>query len=498
MGKINMATRDALLAATSERYRSGSRVARGRILDEFTALTGLHRKHAARILRGARSVVDRSRPRPERRIYNDAMDNALVVLWEASDRICSKRLRVMLPVLVEAMERHGHVTFEPAIRSGVLAMSAATIDRRLEPFREGAKRRRRAPPSAAVKAAVPIRTFTDWDDPAPGFFEADLVTHSGPSAHGRFIQTLTLTDIATGWTETAPLLFREQGLLTQVLSVMQRSLPMPLLGLDTDNDTVFMNETVQGWCAARDITFTRSRPYRKNDQAWVEQKNGAVVRKMVGYRRYEGHQAATLLSELYAVSRLFINVFQPSFKLIDKTREGAKVTKRYHAPATPCQRLTSDPRTSATTKESLLALQASLDPVDLLARMRTYQQRLVDLADGVGPPAGAENDARLEDFLAGLKDAWKVGIFRTTAKPPRTYRTRIDPFEASASELEHLFENALGQTSRDLFDKLCADSPGIYTHQQFRTFQRRQKQWRAERADAMILGDAAISALSAG
>ena len=221
MGKISMATRDALLAATGERYRSGSRVARGRILDEFTAITGLHRKHAARLLRGARGV-DRSRPRPERRVYNDAMDNALVVLWEASDRICSKRLRVMLPVLVEAMERHGHVTLEPTIRSGVLAMSAATIDRRLEPFREGAKRRRRAPPSAAVKAAVPIRTFTDWDNPAPGFFEADLVAHSGPSAHGRFIQTLTLTDIASCWTETAPLLFREQGLLTQVLSVMQR------------------------------------------------------------------------------------------------------------------------------------------------------------------------------------------------------------------------------------------------------------------------------------
>jgi len=405
------------------------------------------------------------------------MDNALVVLWEASDRICSKRLRVMLPVLVEAMERHGHVTLEPTIRSGVLAMSAATIDRRLEPFREGAKRRPRAPPSAAVKAGVPIRTFTDWDNPAPGFFEADLVAHSGPSAHGRFIQTLTLTDIASGWTETAPLLFREQGLLTQVLSVMQRSLPMPLLGLDTDNDTVFMNETIQGWCAARGITLTRSRPYRKNDQAWVEQKNGAVVRKMVGYRRYEGHDAATILGELYAVSRLFVNIFQPSFKLIEKTREGAKVTKRYHGPTT---------------------LQASLDPVNLLARMRTYQQRLVDLADGVCPPAGAENDARLEDFLAGLKDAWKVGIFRTTAKPPRTYRTRADPFEASASDLEHLFENALGRTSRDLFEKLCAENPGVYTHQQLRTFQRRQKQWRAEKADAMILGDAPVPGLGAG
>lgn len=491
-----MTTRDDLLAATSGRYLEGDRFTRGRILDEFTAVTGFHRKHAARLLRAGR-VVDRSIPRPDRRIYDDAMDNALVVLWEASDRVCSKRLRAMLPILVEAMERHGHVKLQQEIRAGVLAMSAATIDRRLEPFREGAKRRRRAPPSAVVKQAVPIRTFADWGDPAPGFFEADLVAHSGPSAHGRFIQTLTLTDIASGWTETAPLLFREQGLLTQVLSVMRRSLPMPFLGLDTDNDTVFMNETVQGWCAARGITFTRSRPYRKNDQAWVEQKNGAIVRKMVGYRRYEGKEAAAILSELYAVSRLFVNVFQPSFKLIEKTREGAKVTKRYDGPATPCQRLMADPRMSEDVKIRLVALQASLDPVDLLARMRTYQQRLVDLADGASPPAGAENDARLEDFLAGLKDAWKVGTLRTTSKPPRSYRTRADPFEASSSNLERLFEHALGRTSRDLFEQLCADNPGLYASKHLRTFQRRQKKWRAERANAMIFGAAAIASSAA-
>ena len=496
MRKISMATRDDLIAATGARYRSASRIARGRILDEFTAITGLHRKHAARLLRGARRV-DRQTSRPERRVYDDEMDNALVILWEASDRICSKRLRVMLPVLVGAMERHGHAVLEPKVRSAVLAMSTATIDRRLAPFREGAKRRRRAPPSAAVKAAVPIRTFSDWGNPLPGFFEADLVAHSGPSAHGRFIQTLALTDIASGWTETTPLLFREQGLLTQALGVVQGLLPFAMLGLDTDNDTVFMNETIQGWCAARDITFTRSRPYRKNDQAWVEQKNGAIVRKLVGYRRYEGRDAAIMLGELYAVSRLFVNMFQPSFKLIEKTREGAKVTKRYHAPATPCQRLMTDPRISDEIRARLSALQDRLDPVDLLARMRTCQQKLIGLADGSAPPANVEPDARLEDFLAGLKDAWKVGIFRTAAKPSRTYRTRADPFEGSASNLEQLFENARGQTSGDLFEKLCAANPGVYTQQQFRTFQRRQKQWRAERADAMIMGNTPIAAIAA-
>lgn len=280
-----------------------------------------------------------------------------------------------------------------------------------------------------------------------------------------------------------------------MLSATQRSLPMPLLGLDTDNDTVFMNETVQGWCAARGITFTRSRPYRKNDQAWVEQKNGAIVRRMVGYRRYEGHQATTLLGELYAVSRLFVNIFQPSFKLIEKTRKGAKVTKRYHGPATPCQRLMADPRTTDDVKVRLAALQASLDPVELLARMRTCQQGLVDLADRTGPPEGHKDDVRLDDFLAGLKDAWKVGLLRPIAKPTRTYRTRPDPFGAAAADLEDLFENALGKTSRDLFEQLCGENPGVYTNQQFRTFQRRQKKWRAERADAMILASHLVASL---
>ena len=189
-----------------------------------------------------------------------------------------------------------------------------------------------------------MRTFSDWEDPPPGFIEADLVAHSGPVASGSFIQTLVLTDIATGWTECAPLLVREQTVLVEVLSEVRKLLPFGLLGFDTDNDTVFMNETVRDYCQVAGIEFTRCRPYRKNDQAWVEQKNGAIVRRIVGYRRYEGLEAAAELARLYATVRLFINFFQPSFKLAGKQREGARVRKRYHPPATPAQRLLTDPR----------------------------------------------------------------------------------------------------------------------------------------------------------
>ena len=151
---------------------------------------------------------------------------------------------------------------------------------------------------------MPVRTFSEWHDPPPGFFEADLVAHSGPRATGSFIQTLVLTDIATGWTECLPLLFREQTLLTEVLSQMRVRLPIDVLGFDTDNDSVFMNTTVKDYCVANGVEFTRSRPYRKNDQAWVEQKNGAIVRRIVGYRRFEGLEAAAELSRLYASVRL--------------------------------------------------------------------------------------------------------------------------------------------------------------------------------------------------
>ncbi len=198
-------------------------------------------------------------------------------------------------------------------------MSAATMDRCLREARRqtGGRTRRRTVPSAAVRRSVPVRTFEGWDDPAPGYVEADLVAHSGPTAEGSFVQTLTLTDIATGWTECAPVLVREQRLLTEVLGEVRKLLPFPLLGFDTDNDSVFMNETVRDYCKETGIEFTRCRPYRKNDQAWVEQKNGAVVRRIVGYRQFEGLEAAALLARLYRSVRLFVNFFQPSFKLAD-------------------------------------------------------------------------------------------------------------------------------------------------------------------------------------
>jgi hypothetical protein len=493
MRRVSMATRDELLRAVAARYQSSSRAEKTRILDEFAAVTGHHRKHAMRLLRSGPSNP-RPTSRPQRRLYDEAVREALIVLWEASDRICGKRLKALIPTLVPAMERYGHLTLAPEIRAALLTISAATIDRALHPQRErvGAGSRRRGTPSA-IRRSIPVRTFSDWGDPPPGFVEADLVAHSGPTTSGAFVQTLVLTDVATGWTECAPLLVREQTLLVGVLTQLRRLMPFPLLGLDVDNDTVFMNETVRDYCRAEGIVLTRCRPYRKNDQAHIEQKNGAVVRRIVGYRRFEGMAAARELARLYATTRLFVNAFQPSFKLAGKEREGARVRKRYHAPLTPCDRLLADPRTPAEVRGRVEALRADLDPVQLLAEMRAAQQVLVTLADRTVTTASLmpATPTPIAAFLAGLRTAWQAGEVRPTAQAtpkPKRGRRRPDPLVAVTDELRAWFEADPSRSGGELLVRLQTAYPGRYPDGLIRTVQRRLKVWRGEIASALVFG----------
>ncbi len=488
-----MGTRDELLEAVAVRYRAAARAGKGQILTEFAEISGYHRKHAERLLR-REHAVDRSRSRPGRRVYDEAVREALVVLWEASDRICGKRLKPLIPLLIPAMERHGHLALDKKVRVRLLAISAATIDRVLAPVRTAGsgRGRRRNAHSSAVRRSIPVRTYADWHDPAPGYMEADLVAHSGPSASGSFVQTLTLTDVATGWTECAPLLFREQRLLSEVMTALLPVLPFPLLGFDTDNDSVFMNETIKGWCEAAQVEFTRSRPYRKNDQAHVEQKNGAIVRRMVGYRRYTGIAAASELACLYRSMRLYVNFFQPSFKLMDKTRDGARVTKRYHPPLAPFQRVQAHPAVAQAAKDALVAQFTQLDPVVLLHDIRQAQARLTALADAT--PFSESDDGPktdVEAFLNGLRHAWKEGEVRPTSrkKPPIPRgRRRPDPLAAVTAEIRAWFDEDPSQTGRELLSKLQAAHPGIYPDALLRTVQRRLKIWRGDMARALVFG----------
>ena len=428
---ISPQARQELVTAVAERYQRSTPAERGRILDEFVALTGYHRKHAIRVLNGnsAMPAVRRGR----RSVYDEAVTEGLVVLWEASDRVCGKRLKALLPTLVPALERHGHLTLDPRVREQLMAVSAATIDRRLTSARAvtAGQRRRRRSAGDGVRGRVPVRTFGDWQDPAPGFVEADLVAHCGSSMAGSFVWTLVLTDIASGWTECVPLLVREAGVVVDAVDRLRGALPFPLQGIDTDNGSEFLNEVLIGFCKEHGIELTRSRPYRKNDQAWVEQKNGAVVRRLVGYGRLEGMPGAEALARLYSAARLFVNVFQPSFKLAEKTRVGARVHKRYHAPETPCARLLASDTVPAAMKDRLRALAGSLDPLGLLDEIRAVQHHLAGLAAGSTVHPMPQRDADLDGFLRSLALAWRAGEVRPThqprKRPPRHWRTRQDP-----------------------------------------------------------------------
>src|SRR4051794_14270045 len=373
--RLSMATRAELLEGVRERYGKARPPERRLILDEFVAVSGYHRKHAIRLLRqpGGSPAPDRRGRSP---VYDAAVRAALLVVWEASDRICGKRLKAALPVLVPAMERHGHLSLDEVVRSRLLAVSASTIDRLLRDVRARAGAgRRRSGATSAVRRGVRVRTFGDWGEPPPGFTEVDLVAHSGPSMAGAFAWTLVLTDVATGWTECVPLPCRDGALVVEALTRLRGVLPFPLGGADFDNDSVFMNEDVVGWCRGNGIEVTRSRAYRKNDQAWVEQKNGAVVRRLVGHDRLEGLAATGELGRLYASARLLVNFFQPSFKLAAKRRDGAKVSRRYHAPATPYARLLATGKLEPGVGERLAAEFAALDPIALLAAIRGSQER---------------------------------------------------------------------------------------------------------------------------
>ena len=390
MSTISPQARQELVTAVAERYQRSTPAERGRILDEFVALTGHHRKHAIRVLNGSSALPAVRRGR--RSVYDEAVTEGLVVLWEASDRVCGKRLKALLPTLVPALERHGHLTLDPRVREQLMAVSAATIDRRLASARAvtAGQRRRRRSGGDRVRGRVPVRTFGDWQDPAPGFVEADLVAHCGSLMAGSFVWTLVLTDIASGWTECVPLLVREASVVVDAVDRLRGGLPFPLRGVDTDNGSEFLNEVLIGFCKQYGIELTRSRPYRKNDQAWVEQKNGAVVRRLVGYGRLEGMPGAEALARLYSAARLFVNVFQPSFKLAEKTRVGARVHKRYHAPETPCARLLASDTVPATMKDRLRALAETLDPLGLLDEIRAVQHHLARTGCGLdGSPDAA-------------------------------------------------------------------------------------------------------------
>lgn len=379
---LSMAERKAVTKQMAKRYERGSKKEKGRMLDELCVLTGWTRRHARRAL--SEAITERPRPprRPRPRTYGLEVLEGLRFVWATLNGPAGKRLAPYMGEIVEVLERWGELEVSPEVRSKLVRISAATIDRALvsERRRLQVKGRSGTKPGSILKRQIPIRTFAEWDDRRPGFCEIDLVAHDGGDPSGEFCQTLDLTCVATGWTEIRALRTKAQRWVFEALKDIRASLPFPLLGLDSDNGGEFINVELFRYCEQQNITFTRSRPYRKNDNCFVEQKNWPVVRQQVGYTRYDTPVELEALRDLYARVRLYVNFFQPQMKLIAKTRHGAKVSKQFDRAKTPYRRVLDSPHVNQDAKQALQEIYVGLNPVQLKRDIGRCQDRLLALS----------------------------------------------------------------------------------------------------------------------
>lgn len=359
-----------------ERYWKADRKGKGRILDEFIEVTGFHRKAAIRLLGQVDDLVPKAK-RGRRREYGPEVAEALKTTWETSDCICSKRLHDFMPEWIEILTHHHELGLESTIRDQLCRMSSSTIDRLLRPYRLGRKRKSLSTtkPGSLLKASIPIRTFGDWGEKKPGFLEVDLLAHCGESTEGFYLTTLSAVDIATRWSEYQGVWGKGQKRVGGAIHNLRKRFPFPVLGLDSDNGGEFINHELYQYCQKEGIEFTRSRPYKKNDNAHVEQKN-SWIRQVVGYGRYESREALDLLNRLYELEHIWANFFQPVSTLQSKTRHGAKVHKVYDAAQTPYQRLLATGMLDEARKKELERCYKGTNPVWLKAEIEATLRQL--------------------------------------------------------------------------------------------------------------------------
>lgn len=360
-------------ATVRPRYRRARKKEKRRILDEFCQTAGMHRKAAIRLLGRGRglTIVPKKRGRPPR--YGSDVREALVEVWEAGDRMCGKLLAAVLPALVAGLERHGELRLDGSVREALVSMSAATIDRQLKSWRKGLGRQPRRQTSATrgLKAQIPIRTWSEWKNVQPGSAQADLVLHCGESLDGFFLSTLTLVDVATGWTEVQPIWGIGMSRVGAGVEETSRRLPFALRELHTDNGGEFINHALYDWCRRRRVRFTRGRSYKKNDQAYVEQRNWLAVRRSVGHDRYSSKAALAAFGRLYTLTRLQLNFLRPVRKLVGKERQGARVRKTYDVPRTPYQRLLDHGALDQATATRLGQQFLDINPAELQRRIES-------------------------------------------------------------------------------------------------------------------------------
>jgi hypothetical protein len=383
MSPLTIPEKKKVARQLASRYKNASKKEKSIILADFVQITGYHRTYAASVLRSGSFPLPRHSPKkPFLRTrsckYDESVLTPLLFLWKLMDYLCGKRLAPMLPILIDHLELHAELALSSEVRAKLFTISAATIDRLLSPARlkMQIKGRSHTKPGSLLKHQIPIRTFAEWNDSRPGFLEIDLVGHDGGNASGEFLFTLDATDVATGWTETAAVRNKAQVHVLAALQQIRQRLPFPLLGIDSDNGSEFINAHFLRYCTNEQLTFTRGRAGRKNDGCFVEQKNYSIVRNAVGYARFDSPYQQALLNNLYLLLRLRTNFFQPSMKLLAKTRIGSHIKKTYDIPITPFQRVLNTPLIEENSKENLRKVYASLNLVELAGNILNIQTKL--------------------------------------------------------------------------------------------------------------------------
>ncbi len=384
------------------RYRQASKEAKQQMLDEFCRVCHYNRKYAIRKLNGpAPADQPLARQRSIRgKTYGPTAVRVLRAVWEAAGYPWSVRLKALLPIWLPWIKQR--FTLSAEHEQQLLAISARQMDRCLGPHKRKLSRRiyGRTKPGTLLKHQIPIRT-DNWDVTQPGFVEIDLVSHSGNCADGEFIFSLNVTDIFTGWVETRAIMGKGQQRVSAALDEIAQALPFGLLGIDSDNGGEFINAHLHAYCHDHDIQFTRGRPYQKDDNAHIEQKNWTHVRKLFGWERYDSERALTAMNQLYRNElRVMMNLFQPSVKLIKKVRVGSRLTRRYDAAQTPLDRLSASQPSDGQKLQALRQLRNQQDPFRMSQHIETQLERIWSFAQQRHSPRAASRKASIREVFS--------------------------------------------------------------------------------------------------
>jgi len=418
--KLKIMERQAIVKIFRTRYKYASKYEKSIIIKEFIEITGFNRNYASQILRGHHEYSSKKKRKSKRKPYYDELVlKTLIRIWEILDYICGKRLVRIIPEIIKKMEQFDEIYISKDTKEKLCKISASSIDRLLKPAKKrlGRKGTSTTKQPRYLIDKIKIKTFTEWKNSPPGFTQLDLVAHNGGNVFGGFVYTLNTVDICIGWTICNIVKNKTKLQMLKGLVSMRKEFPYKVMGIHSDNGAEFINETVLAFTNKYNIEFTRGRPYKKNDNPHVEQKNYSIVRRNTGYLRYDKPEHTKIIKKLYKYLNLYTNYFQPIMMLLEKHRQGSKAIRKYDVPKTPYQRLLEHPDISTVIKKKAMSIYKELNPVELKQKINECQANLIHSATPIRKPVKAKKKRRKKE----MKHTIPVGRRESNPKNPNPF-----------------------------------------------------------------------------